>query len=83
MRTKLTPAKITRALPRDKPYEIHDADVRGLLVRIQPSGVKSFYVLWRRGRRKEIGRVGVATIEQMRLKARKIIIEAEARRRAA
>ncbi|MCC6611168.1 MAG: site-specific integrase [Burkholderiales bacterium] len=77
MRIKLTPAKLAKAAPAKRPYEIHDAEVRGLLVRVQPSGVKSFIVSWRRGRRKVIGRVGVHTIEQMRLKAKRIVIDAE------
>ena len=77
MRIKLTPVKLAKARSKDTPYEISDADVKGLFVRVQPSGVKSFYVSWGRGRRKRIGRVGVHTIEAMRLKAKRILIDAE------
>jgi integrase len=77
MRVKLSPAVIAKAKPRATPFELPDADVPGLLVRVQPSGVKSFIVSWRRGRRKTIGRVGVHTVEQMRVKARRILLDAE------
>lgn len=79
MRVKLSPAVIARAKPRATPFELPDLDVPGLLVRVQPSGVKSFIVSWRRGRRKTIGRVGKHTVEQMRVKARRILLDAEER----
>jgi len=77
MRLKLSPAIIARAKPRSIPFELSDSVVPGLLVRVQPSGVKSFIVSWRRGRRKTIGRFGKHTIEQMRVKARRILLDAE------
>jgi integrase len=77
MRVKLSPTIIARSKPRAKPFELSDADVPGLLLRVQPSGVKSFIVQWGRGRRKTIGRVGKHTVEQMRMKARKILLDAE------
>lgn len=77
MRVKLSPAVIARAKPRSTPFELRDADVPGLLMRVQPSGVQSFIVSWRRGRRKTIGRVGKHTVEQMRVKARRILLDAD------
>jgi len=77
MRVKLSPTIIARAKPRSTPFELSDADVPGLLLRVQPSSVKSFIVSWGRGRRKTIGRVGKHTVEQMRVKARKILLDAE------
>lgn len=77
MRVKLSPAIIARAKPRSTPFELSDSVVPGLLVRVQPSGVKSYIVSWRRGRRKTIGRVGKHTVEQMRVKARRILLDAE------
>lgn len=75
MRVSLTPAKLA-AKPKAKPFEIHDAQVSGLFVRVQPSGAKSFYVSWARGRRRVLGKVGVLTIEAARIKARRILNEA-------
>jgi integrase len=77
MRVKLSPTVIARAKPRSTPFEVRDADVPGFLLRVQPSGVKSFIVSWGRGRRKTIGRVGKHTVEQMRMKARRILLDAE------
>lgn len=77
MRVKLSPTIIARAKPRKKPFELSDADIPGLLLRVQPSGVMSFIVQWGRGRRKTIGRVCKHTVEQMRVKVRKILLDAE------
>jgi hypothetical protein len=30
------------ALPKDKPFEIYDARLRGFMLRVQPTGVRSF-----------------------------------------
>lgn len=62
MRAKLTPDKVTGYKPKAKPYEVHDADLRGLLLRVQPSGVKSYIVTWGRGRRSTLGRHPVMTV---------------------
>jgi len=77
MKTKLTPAVINRSKPKAQAYDTWDAAVPGLLLRVYPSGVKSFIVQWERGRRVTIGRVGVHTIEQMRVKARAILVDAD------
>ena len=44
---KLTDRRLKTLKPADKPYEIMDSDVRGLGIRVMPSGVKSF-ILFRR-----------------------------------
>ncbi len=77
MRIRLSPIAITRAKARAEPFELLDTEVPGLIVRVQPSGIKSFIVTWRRSRRKTIGRVGIFTVEQARLKARKMLLEAK------
>ncbi len=38
MRVQLTKKIISSTLPRDRPYELRDAQVRGLALRVQPSG---------------------------------------------
>lgn len=62
MKAKLSPAVADKAAPAAKPYEIHDTDLRGLLLRVQPSGVKSFVVSWGRGKRRTLGRYPVMTV---------------------
>src|SRR5690606_2736988 len=62
MRTKLTPRTVDAAQPAAAPYEILDTDLRGLLLRVQPSGVKSYVVTWGRGKRRTLGRHPVMTV---------------------
>ena len=62
MKAKLTPRVVEAAKPEAGPYEIHDADLKGLLVRVQPSGVKSYIVTWGRGKRRTLGRHPVMTV---------------------
>ncbi len=77
MKAKLSPAVIARAKPRATPYEVLDTQCPGLLLRVQPSGAKRFYVTWARGRRKVIGRAELHTVEAMRTKAKRILLDAE------
>lgn len=51
MRTRLSVRNVESAKPFDAPYEIRDTDIKGLILRVQPSGVKSFLVQWGRGKR--------------------------------
>ena len=55
------PPKITRELvsdlkPRAAPYEVRDTDQKGFLVRVQPSGVMTYYLEIARGKRVKLGR---------------------------
>ena len=73
MRLKLNARTIAGAQPRPQPYEIRDSDIKGLLLRVQPSGVKSFYIEWGRGRRVAIGRFPGFTLAAARAKALEIL----------
>ncbi len=67
---KLTGRTVQGAKPLDKPYEIRDTDLKGLLLRVQPSGIKSFVVEFSRGKRRTIGSASIVTLEQARVTAR-------------
>lgn len=67
---KLTPRVIQGAKPLDRPYEIRDTKLTGLLLRVQPSGVKSYVFELGRGRRRTIGRPPDVTLEQARTTGR-------------
>jgi integrase len=67
---KLTGRTVQGAKPMDKPYEIRDTDLKGLMLRVQPSGVKSFVMEFGRGQRRTIGSAAVVTLEQARVTAR-------------
>lgn len=53
MRIKLTKTAIAALTPRPKPYHVFDSEMRGLVLRVQPTGQRTFYFDYRRadGRR--------------------------------
>lgn len=74
----LTQHTAENAEPGERPYEIHDKGrgaVHGLLLRVQPSGVKSYYVQIARGKREKVG-PGALTLATARTKAKKLIGQA-------
>lgn len=62
--------------PADKPYEVRDTRLKGLLLRVQPSGVMTYYVEYARGKRKKLGRADVITAQTARDDAKLILGEA-------
>ena len=78
MRHKFSVRLVESLKPKARPYEVSDADVKGLLLRVQPSGVKSFVVQWARGRRTTLERhYPVLTIEAARTQALEILRDAK------
>jgi cell fate (sporulation/competence/biofilm development) regulator YmcA (YheA/YmcA/DUF963 family) len=79
---KLTKRTVDAAAPRGARYELWDSELRGFGLRIQPSGLKTFFVRYRagaggRGAPKEfylIGRYGEhLTPDQARRRAREVL----------
>lgn len=60
------------AQPREKPFEIVDERLTGFILRVQPSGARSYVVQIGRGRRITIGKVGHLTPDEARERAQKI-----------
>lgn len=75
MRTALTKRTVATAQPRDRPYELRDTLVRGLLLRVQPSGHKAWIVTWAHGKRRTLGAAGHLTLDQARDHARQALAE--------
>ncbi len=74
---KLTNKYVAGLEPRPEPYEIADTGVPGLLIRVQPSGVKSWPVQYGRGKRTTIKEhFPVATVEAARTQALEILRDA-------
>ena len=73
--TALTKRLVATAQPKDRAYELRDTQVRGLLLRVQPSGHKAWVVTWEHGKRRTLGAAGHLTLDQARDIARKIIAE--------
>lgn len=71
MKLKLTRRVVEGAKPFDRPYEIRDTELKGFLLRVQPSGVKSYVMEFARGERRTIGSAAVLTLDQARTAARK------------
>lgn len=73
--TTLTKRLVATAQPKDSAYELRDTQVRGLLLRVQPSGHKAWVVTWEHGKRRTLGSAGHLTLDEAREIARKIIAE--------
>lgn len=73
MATKITARTISSAKPAAKPYEIRGQF--GLILRIQPSGRKTFYVQRARAKRERIGDAEVVTLARADYRAREILNE--------
>jgi len=52
MRAKLSTRSIQTLRPGDKPFEVVDADLKGFLLRVQPSGAMTYYFSYRNGQGK-------------------------------
>ena len=77
MAATLTEKTLTGVNQKVKPYEISDRggkeSVRELVLRIQPSGAKNFYVQIARGKREKIGSASAYTLAKARIEAKRII----------
>ena len=75
MRAQLTKRLVATAQPQDRPYELRDTQIRGLLLRVQPSGHKAFIIEWTRGKRRTLGALGHLTLDQARAHASQAMAE--------
>lgn len=49
MKARLSARAIQVISPRDKPFEVADTDLKGFLLRVQPSGAMTYYFSYRNG----------------------------------
>jgi len=78
-RVKLTTKLVESLKPREKPYNVVDSELRGFLVRVQTSGVKSYYARYRVQGRQTQMKIADATVKtpaEARDKAKKAMGEA-------
>jgi integrase len=47
MKKKITARVLAKQKPEDKPYQIHDTECRGFIWRCQPTGVQTFYFMYK------------------------------------
>jgi integrase len=75
MIAEITKEIVKQSKPVKKPYEIRDTELKGFLLRVQPSGVKSYICQYGHHQRITIGRTTYLTPLQAREKARKILAD--------
>ena len=61
-----------------KPYEVRAESPQGLLLRVQPSGTRTYYVQLKRGKRIRLGAADVWLLAQAKDKAKKLLLYPEA-----
>jgi hypothetical protein len=57
------------AQPKRKPFEIYDRQLPGFTLRVQPSGVRSYYARFGRNRRVALGKVGKPSTPALRARS--------------
>lgn len=62
-----------RAKPGAKPFELWDSQLSGFILRVQPSGARSYVAQVNRGRRVTIGKVGHFTPDEARARCKQIL----------
>jgi integrase len=61
------------AQPRGKPFEIYDDRLSGFVLRVQPTGVRSYYARFGRNRRVALGKVETLAPDEARERCRKVL----------
>jgi len=79
LKAKINTRLLASLVPQEKPYEVHDQELRGFLVRVEPSDTRSFFVSYRlRGgsrTRLKLGTPATLTPAIARSEARKLLGE--------
>lgn len=61
------------AQPQSKPFEVYDNRLSGFTLRVQPSGVRSYYARFGRNRRVLLARVDALAPDEARERCRKVL----------
>jgi len=61
------------AQPAQKPFEIYDSPLAGFTLRVQPTGVRSYYARFGRNRRFALGKVGTLRPDEARDKCQTVL----------
>ncbi|MGH8501999.1 MAG: tyrosine-type recombinase/integrase [Gammaproteobacteria bacterium] len=73
MRARITQRAVDSAHARDERYWVRDTEIKGFCLIVYPSGIKTYYCEYGRGKGKKIGSAALITPAQARLKAREIL----------
>ncbi len=70
MKNKISSRLVNSLQPKEKPFELVDTEIKGFLLRVQPSGVMTYYLAYRnelgKKQRYKIGKHGTITCQQAR-----------------
>jgi len=72
-RAKITKRNLPDFKPADKAYEIRDTELKGFILRVQPTGYRAYYCEYARHKREKLGRLPEVTPEQARKKAETLL----------
>jgi integrase len=75
MQVNLTADLVKKSKPRTKPYELWDTEIKGFILRVQPSGLKTYLVEYTRHKRITIGQASVISAADARKEAGKRIAD--------
>ena len=75
MQAYITADLVKRSIPKDKPFEVWDSEIRGFILRIQPSGRKTYIVEYARHKRITIGQVSAISAADARKEASRKIAD--------
>lgn len=76
MRATIGNNLIVKLKPTGKQYDVRDAKLVGFLIRVNPTGKMSYVCEYKRGKRINLGKVGILTPAQARDKAKEILGDA-------
>jgi hypothetical protein len=68
---KLLSSNLTQ--PAIKPFEIYDSRLAGFTLRVQPTGVRSYYARFGRNRRFALGKVGILRPDEARDRCQQVL----------
>jgi integrase len=75
MQAIITQELVRRLKPKAKPYEVRDLRLKGFLLRLQPTGVMTYYAEYGRGKRCRVGPADALAPSQAREQARRVLAE--------
>ena len=75
MRSIISSSLLAKLSPTAKPFEIRDTRLKGFLLRVQPSGLMTYYVEYARAKRVVIGPSTLIPLERARANAKTILAQ--------
>lgn len=73
MLARISNSLIKQLVPGEKVYDVRDTTLKGFLIRVHPSGSMMYICQYKRGRRINLGKVGVISSAQAREKAIEVL----------